>query len=210
MEDDLMPASIPIPIRQTIFHRWQKGDSVADVARDLQLSERTVRHLIRRFVQRGEKAVAPDYASCGTKKLPVDSVPFQRALEMREQHPRWGGGLIRVMLGEANEPCPSVRTLQRWFQNCKLSPAPPGRRTASENQRARYPHERWQMDAVDQLRLASGERVSWLRLADECSGAVLKTAIFPPRLLGPGAARSRASDAAPGVFHMGIARELSR
>jgi transposase len=210
MEDDLMPASIPVPVRQTILHRWQKGDSVAKLAEELQLSERTVRHLVRRFVQRGEEALAPDYGCCGTKKLPVESVPFQKAIEMRQQHPRWGGGLIHVMLHEANEACPSVRTLQRWFQNRKLSPAPPGRRPASEKQRARCPHGTWQMDAVDQLRLASGERVSWLRVADECSGAVLKTVIFPPGLLGPGAACNGARDAAPGFFAVGKAPELPR
>src|SRR4029077_17125960 len=137
MEDDLMPASIPVPVRQTILHRWRKGDSVAKLAEDLQLSERTVRHLVRRFAQRGAEALAPDYACCGTKKLPVESVPFQKAVEMRQQHPRGGGGLIRVMLHNRKEAFPCVRTLQRWFQNRKLSPAPPGRRPASEKQRAR-------------------------------------------------------------------------
>ncbi len=129
---------------------------------------------------------------------------------MRQKHPRWGGGLIRVMLHEANESCPSVRTLQRWFQNGKLAPAPPGRRAASEKQRARCPHQTWQMDAVDQLRLGSGDRVSWLRLVDECSGAVLKTVIFPPGLLGPGAARHGARDVAPDFFQVGKAPELPR
>ena len=210
MEDDLMPASIPVPVRQTTLHRWQNGDSVAQLAEELQLSERTVRHLVRRFAQRGEEALAPDYARCGTKKIPGESVPFQKAVAMRQQHPRWGGGLIHGMLQEADEPCPSVRTLQRWFQNRKLSPAPPGRRPAREKQRARCPHETWQMDAVDQLRLASGERVSWLRLVDECSGAVLKTVIFPPGLLGLGAARHGASDAAPGFFAVGKAATLPR
>jgi len=210
MEDDLMPASVPVPVRQTILHRWQKGDSVAKLAEELQLSERTVRHLVRRFSQRGEEALAPDYTRCGTKKIPVESVPFQKALAMREQHPRWGGGLIQVMLQEADQPCPCVRTLQRWFHNRKLSPAPPGRRPASEKQRARCPHQTWQMDAVDQLRLASGERVSWLRLVDECSGAVLKTVIFPPGLLGSGAARRGARDAAPGFFGVGQAPKLPR
>ena len=210
MEDDLMPASIPVPIRQTIWHRWQRGDSVAKLAAELQLSERTVRHLVRRFAQRGADALAPDYARCGTKKVPVDSDSFQKAIDMRQQHPRWGGGLIRVMLQEAAEPCPSVRTLQRWFQNGKLAPAPSGRRSASEKQRARCPHETWQMDAVDQLRLASGARVRWLRLVDECSGAVLKTTIFPPKFLGLGEARHGARDAAPGFFAVGKAATLPR
>ena len=113
MEDDLMPAPIPVPVRHTILQRWQKGDSVAKLAEDLQLSERTVRHLVQRFAQRGAEALDPDYARCGTKKLPIESDAYQKAVELRQQHPKWGGGLIRVMLQEADQPCPSVRTLQR-------------------------------------------------------------------------------------------------
>lgn len=205
-----MPASIPLPVRRTILRRWQKGDSVAKLAADLHLSERTVRNLVRRFAQLGDAGLAPDYARCSTKKVPADSVPFQKAIEMRQLHPRWGGGLIRVMLHEADVPCPSVRTLQRWFQGGKLAPAPPGRRAASEKRRACVPHETWQMDAVDQLRLGSGEKVSWLRLVDECSGAVLATVIFPPRLLGLGATRDGARDVAPGFFEVGNAWEHPR
>ncbi len=135
-----MPASIPVPVRQTILHRWLKGDSVAKLAEELQLSERTVRHLVRRFAQRGEEALAPDYARCGTKKLPVESASFQKAVAMRQQHPRWGGGLIRVLLQEAAEPCPSVRTLQRWFQNGKLSPAPPNAGRCRNDSGSQSPH----------------------------------------------------------------------
>jgi hypothetical protein len=36
------------------------------------------------------------------------------------------------------------------------------------------------MDASEQVRLGNGQRVSWLRLADEHTGAVLGTAVFPP------------------------------
>lgn len=210
MEDDLMPASIPVPIRQTILRRWQKGDSVAILAQDLHLSERTVRHLVQRFAQVGPKSLTPNYDRCGTKKIPTDSDAFKKAVEMRQQHPLWGGGLIRVMLREAGEPCPSVRTLQRWFRNRQLSPALPGRRSDREKQRANCPHEVWQMDAADQVRLANKNQVSWLRLVDECSGAVLKTVIFPPRVLGPGAARRRASDVAPGFYRVGNASKLPR
>jgi hypothetical protein len=42
------------------------------------------------------------------------------------------------------------------------------------------------MDAAERMRLASGAQVSWLRIADECSGAVLQTRIFPPGVLEPG------------------------
>lgn len=204
-----MPAPIPTPIRQVILARWQKGESVVALAEDLKLSVRTVYHLVRRFGQRGQQGLAPDYERCATKKTPTDSTMFQKAVDMRKQHATWGGGLIRVLLKEqGDDACPSERTLQRWFRQTALSPAPPGRRPASDDQRAQEPHDVWQMDAVDQLRLGGGQQVSWLRLVDECSGAVLQTTIFPPALLEPGATCSRARDIAPGFFAVGTAQTL--
>ena len=193
-----MPAPIPVPVRQAILARWQKGESVASVAEALHLSPRTVRHLVRRFADRGKKGLVPDYDRCSTKKMPTDDALFQQAVNMRQQHPAWGGGLIRVLLQEqGKDACPSERTLQRWFQQSSTPPAPPGRRPTSDDKRARRPHDIWQMDAVDQLGLAGGQKVSWLRVVDEYSGAVLQTTIFPPRLLGPGRADARAGDVAP-------------
>ena len=194
-----MPAAIPMPVRQVLLKRWQKGESVPSLAEALQLSERTVRNLVRRFAQRGQSAVAPDYARCATKRLPTNRDGFAKAIEMRTLHPTWGGGLIRVLLRQqGHTDCASERTLQRWFRRSTLAPAPPGRRPDSDARRAHHPHEVWQMDAVDQLRLASGQQVSWLRLVDECSGAVVQTTIFPPALLERGQARSRAGHVAPG------------
>src|SRR5436305_2098766 len=63
----------------------------------------------------------------------------------------------------------------------------------------------WQADAADQLRLGNGQLASWLRLTDECSGAILKTVVFP---LGVqrGAAPGRPRGAAPGLRAVGAAR----
>src|SRR5262249_3632198 len=49
---------------------------------------------------------------------------------------------------------------------------------------------------------------SWLRLADECSGAVLWTAVFPPRDVGAGARGGGARAAPPGVRPLGAAGPL--
>jgi transposase len=202
----LMPAPIPIPVRQAIFQRWQKGESVASLAKDFQLCERTVRHLVRRFVERGQSGVIPDYARCATKTAPTDGATFQKVVQMRQQHPTWGAGLIRVFLRQELEVSPSERTLQRWLQRAALSPAPPGRRPTRDEHRARRPHQVWQMDAAEQIRLASDQWASWLRLVDECSGAVLQTTVFPPAVLELGGTRSRATGVARGFFPMGAAR----
>ena len=121
-EDDPMPSPIPARVRQVILQRSTQGESVANLAEELQLSPRTVRHLVQRFAQRGPEGVAPDYSGCATKKLPTDSAAFRKALAMRQQHPMWGGGLIHVLLNEKNQACPSVRTLQRWFRRNQLAP----------------------------------------------------------------------------------------
>jgi transposase len=203
-----MPSPLPIPVRQMIFQRWQKGESVPKLAEELELSQRTVRHLVRRFAGRGQQAVAPDYARCATKTRASDHTLFDQAVQMRQQHPTWGAGLIRVFLQEDLGTCPSERTLQRWFQQTELSPAPAGRRPSSDAARARRPHEVWQMDAAERIRLASGQQVSWLRLVDECSGAVLHTTIFPPRVLEPGRTHGGASNVAHGFCQVGTARPV--
>jgi transposase len=159
---------------------------VASLAEVFQLAQRTVRHLVRRFAQRGQPGLVPDFARCATKTSVTANALFQKVVHMRQKHPTWGAGLIRVFLQEEQQDVPSERTLQRWLQRAALSPAPPGRRPSSDAYRARQPHEVWQMDAADQIRLAGGQLASWLRLADECSGAVLQTRIFPPRVLESG------------------------
>ena len=60
-----------------------------------------------------------------------------------------------------------------------FGPAPKGRRAGTSSKRARKPHAVWQMDASELIRLKSGKLVSWLRIIDECSGAVLWTKVFP-------------------------------
>src|SRR5262249_30443014 len=161
---------------------WQQGRSLADLAASFGVCPRTVRHLLRRFREHG--ALEPAYDHCGRPSATPTPL-IAEALRLRQQHPRWGAGLIRVVLQEAHPQAavPCVRTLQRWLCRLQEAPAPPGRRPDSVATRAQRPHEVWQVDAADQMRLRTGRQVSWLRVIDECSGAVLKTVVFPPREL---------------------------
>jgi transposase len=200
-----MPAPVPHPVRRSIFQRSKRGVPIGVLADEFDLSERTVRHLVQRFEQRGESGLVPDYARCATKKVAGDNAVLHKALLLREQHPTWGSGLIRIYLQKDRNACPSERTLQRWFRQAGMTPAPVGRRPARDDARARRPHEVVQMDAAERIRLANGELVSWLRWADECSGAVLGTVIFPPGVLEPGRTCGGATGLAPVFFQMGTA-----
>src|ERR1039458_5864496 len=180
-----MPRPIPIPIRQAMFRLWQQGQGSRDIAAALGLAHSTVRRLLGRFRRQGSEGIAPDYRRPPVVETSSSDVE-QAALRLRRDHPTWGAGLIRVHLlqGMPGQPVPAERTLQRWFERADLSPAPAGRRPRVDLGRATVPHETWQMDAKEHIRIQTRDEVSWLRLTDECSGAVLWTAVFPPRDLG--------------------------
>jgi hypothetical protein len=177
-----MPCPLPVPVRQAIWRRYQNGQDGRTIAEILGLCPRTVRQLIHRFRRKGQSGVIPSYERCGaaTAKRPESVV--QAAIAMRREHPSWGAGLIRVKLQRqrSDDRPPAERTLQRWFVRAGLAPAPRGRRPVSQSRRAERPHQVWQMDASEKVPLRTGQRVSWLRIVDECSGAVLWTFVFPP------------------------------
>jgi transposase len=171
-----MPRAIPVPVRETILSRHQQGHSASRIAEDLDLPATTVRSLIQRLRSNPE-ALAPSYASDRP-----DHPLLEEVLDYRRENSQWGGELIRTFLldDHPKEDVPTARTLQRWLRNAGLSPAPAGRKPTMRRRRSDTPHAVWQVDAVEQLVLASKEKASWLRVVDECSGAFLRTRIFPP------------------------------
>jgi transposase len=189
-----MPRPLPIPVRQLLLRRWQRGQSAERIADDLGLAPRTVRHWLHRFRAQPEADLWPAYR---LRPALAPAPLVEAGLQLRREHPTWGAGLIRVQLlrVHGSAAVPSTRTLQRWFGRSGLASAPVGRRPTARRQRASQPHLVWQVDAADQVALRTARQVSWLRVVDECSGAFLWTAVFPPRILESGAAGGR-----PGVL----------
>ena len=195
-----MPAPVPLPIRQALWNRHQQGASSTELAQAFGLSPRTVRGILQRGRQLGSQGLAPCRPGPATSARPEHPARTP-ALLLRREHPSWGAGLIRVMLQRQGiEALPAVRTLQRWFAKAGLGPAPQGRRpNMVKKWRATRPHETWQVDAAEDIALADGTRTSWLRIADEFTGAVLKTVVFPPRAVEHGAGDGDPEAAAGGV-----------
>jgi len=174
-----MARAVAVPMRLVLLQRWRHGQTVAEIADGLALHPRTVRHLIRRF--RTGQAYEPAYARCGGRHPWPNQELFEFAVNLRRQHSQWGAGYIRVLLRAAwpRQRLPNTRTLQRWFARAGLGPAPRGVKPATSHARATRPHEVWQIDAVEQLRLADGSLACWLRITDEFTGAILRTKVFP-------------------------------
>ena len=151
------------------------------MAGEFGVSVRSVRRLFACFADLGEDGIAPDYGQCGINH--PEKTPQKvraRALQLRRDHPTWGAPLVRIILEnetpQRKPPC--SRTIQRWFSQEGLAPAPAGRRPVTDASRAEQPHQTWQMDAKERLTLADGKPACWLRVVDEFSGAVLDTFVF--------------------------------
>src|SRR5579872_3593812 len=107
-----MPRALPFTLREQIVRLRQADQTYAQIAATLQVKERSVEHLCKRYRARGEEGLSNDYSHCGPKQIAFDADIQQKALEMRREHPRWGGGLVRLQLIAqfAARGLPCVRT----------------------------------------------------------------------------------------------------
>ena len=176
-----MPKPIAVAIRQQIVQRHQAGVPLTAIAQALQRPYESVRNVWRLY--RREGRIEPRYAACGRTGPRTERRVYRGARCLRFLHPRWGAPLIcqvmRMKWPDAEVPHP--RSRQRWFRQLGLTrprPAPQGQARLG---RGKAPHNVWEMDSREGIRLGSGERVTWLVVSDEASGAVLSGEVFPPR-----------------------------
>lgn len=176
------PAPFPFPFATSFFQRWRQHADPRDVVAHFPVSLRTVQRLFARFAQRGEDAIAPDYHHCGQQQdRQTPPALVQDICQTRRDHPRWGSEMISLELEDHHDALPCARTIRRHLHHAGLQPAPAGRIPAAVRERpprATRPHQGWQTDASEELRLKGKQRVCWLRVVDECSGAFLQTLVF--------------------------------
>ena len=175
-----MPRPIPVPVRQEIVERHQdRKESPASIARALGLSEDGVRKIWRQYQRDGD--IQLRYFRCGQREHESPRLAYRGVLTLKRRHPTWGAGYILLCLAEKwpDLPLPSERTAQRWFQKAGLT-QPRSVLPPQERRKGTQPHEVWEMDATEQVKLEGEEQASWLSCVDEATGAVLTTAVFPP------------------------------
>jgi hypothetical protein len=141
---------------------------------------RSVQRLFARFARLGPEGVLPDYHRCGQDQpARTAGERVEQLCQVRRDHPRWGSEMIRLELG-GDEVLPCARTIRRHLAAAGLQPAPAGRPSSSYPRlpRAEQPHQGWQIDASEELRLKDKQGACWLRVVDEASGAFLQTLVF--------------------------------
>ena len=175
-----MPAALATSIRRRIVDAHLAGETLRSIAEREKLSYSSVRTYWRRYRQRGFEGLGPDYQNCGHRQRQNDLI-YRAARYLKYLHRQWGAPLIRLKLNQRyGHLVPGIRTLQRWFKKAHLKPM---HSTIPKPERtwAQTPHEIWQIDAKEQLRLDDGSPACYLTVSDEHSGALLASPPFPPQ-----------------------------
>lgn len=176
-----MPVAVSLTMRQLIVREKAKGRSLAFISETYRLSYSTVCRIYQRYQREGEPGLVARFSNCGVKKLSVRQRLFKRAaLWLKRLHPKWGAGFIKVQLERRyHKRLPCSRTLQRWFKKAGLV-ANTTRFASGQAPFANKPHDLWQVDAKEKLRLKSGKKLCYLTFVDQRSGSLLKAVVFPP------------------------------
>lgn len=175
-----MPKPIPVAIRRQIVEHRQGGERLNRIAADLSVPYESVRKVWRLY--RREGRIEPNYQACGKRGVKGSRRVYRASLWLKRHHPSWGAPLIRQIIRDkwTSEQVPHERTLQRWFVQAGLSAKKVKGEGQARQGRGKAAHNIWEMDSREAIQLGSGEKVSWLLVSDEASGAVLGGEIFPP------------------------------
>jgi transposase len=107
-------------VREEIVSLHQSGLSNRKISISLGCCIETVRTLVNRYKSEGVSGLLPRYKNCGQNSPKPDSVVYEKALNLRREHPSWGSGYIRMKLREEYSSVASERTLSRWFSKAGL------------------------------------------------------------------------------------------
>lgn len=170
--------------RVRVIEDWQSGKSYAQISVTHNLGYNTVRNWCHRYKSEKELGLIPRYKQCGRRSQSTLAASFRLVRLISYLHPDWGMDYIvcRIKQRFTDLSLLSPRQYQRLIQrrNSKV-PEPTVPKTASSD-RAREPHDTWQIDAKERIPLtgADGGEACFLNITDEKTSALLNTKAFSP------------------------------
>ncbi|MCB0638770.1 MAG: helix-turn-helix domain-containing protein [Lewinella sp.] len=166
-------------IRTQIVRMCQSGKSAAAVSRELNLGYPGVAKVWRAYRFQGEQALEVGFHRCGRKSAFDESIRHVIDAKLKTND-QLGAPIIRSQLLKEGDfaHVPHERTIQRWWKAAGKN-KPRGRGATSSQPYARDPHETWQVDGKEDVRLADDSRTSYLSITDEDTCSFLRGHVFP-------------------------------
>lgn len=154
-----------------IEQRQRAGATLAQIAQELQCSRETVRKWWR--VQRQGGTPRPRGRP---RRGPLSTFPVElrnRAIALKEAHPHWGPAAVKLELAKQlpgrEDPWPSDTRLWALFRSACPGALQPRHRQlypARPPSGVTHPHQRWQMDAKENVPVGSHAVASILEIRD--------------------------------------------
>lgn len=174
-----------LTLRYEVVKERAGGLTYGALAERHKLSYNTVKAWCDRFEVNGDLGLKPHYSTCGRKVAANHLTSFRLVRLIAHLHPEWGIPLIccKIVQDYPELPLQSVRHYQRQIRRGGKKVGKPSLPKQEEVDRARIPHEAWQIDAKERIPLKNEEKTEacFLNITDEKTCALLQTKAFPPR-----------------------------
>lgn len=182
-----MGLALSLKTRMQIIEMLAAGKPPIKIGEELDCSVVTVYNIKKRHSEQGPQGLKPSYSNCGNRPPREGDKPYRSVRYLKRLHPGWGAEKIlsEIKYKYPTLTLPTKRTVNRWFVSWgynrreRLKRAPHG----GWNKEV---HGCWQVDAKEKVKLSTGQKVCWLTIVDERSGASLAAPVFPPREDKPG------------------------
>lgn len=164
--------------RQSWIEEYEVGERISEIARQHEVSRRTVHKWIERWRQYGQAGLEELSRAPHRHPEAVEEIWKERVRGARQQHPRWGAPKLAWLLkqGRPAEEVPSVSTIGRVLRESGLSRqrrARPRTPATGELQPAEQPNQVWAIDFKGWCRTGDGARCEPLTISDQASRYLL-------------------------------------
>jgi transposase InsO family protein len=169
--------------KQYLLQGKRAGTRLCQLAEDLHCALITA----RKWWRHGRDQTQPRRRGRPAKGI-LSSYPtelVERAVALKRSHPHWGPANVKLELQEqlrlASADLPSEARLAALFKSRCPEAVQPRQHTHYPEKplsTAHYPHQRWQADAQEKIRLTSGELATILNIRDEWSGVIIGSCAF--------------------------------
>lgn len=175
-----MGRAIPYDYRRKIVRERLEGKSFEEITANLGFpaTVRGVRKIYARYEARGEDGFQTDFKKNGRREQYIDQEMWAAIEALREGKQR-GANYIFSLRCSQGQTTPSERTMQRKWKSLGTN-RPKGGAKKREKIFPKKPHEVWEVDGKEQMKMVTGEEVTWMNVADKASGADLFAELFPP------------------------------
>jgi hypothetical protein len=172
-------------LRCKIIEERQSGSSYTELSLRYGLGYNTVRIWCHRWVLDKESGLSPRFHRCGRRAAGENERSFRLVRLVAHLHVEWGIPYIvcRISRDYPDLPLQSARQYQRRIRRLRGAMPAPVLPKQEAPERARLPHEVWQIDAKERILLTdegAGE-ACFLNFTDEKTSAVLHAHAFSPR-----------------------------